>query len=146
MVNTFMPYDDMTKSLACLDNKRLGKQRVETYQLIRAISGVSRGWLNHPAAKMWYYHLDALKLYFNISLIIWVSRGFKNTMQPYDLPEEIELPSWFGDDAVHASHRSNLLRKDSVHYSKFGWTEPTDLPYVWPKDLPTNAFMGRIPA
>jgi hypothetical protein len=43
-----------------------------------------------------------------------------------------ERPSWLGDDAVHASHRSNLLRKDLRHYSRFGWTEPDDLEYVWP--------------
>jgi hypothetical protein len=42
------------------------------------------------------------------------------------------LPSWWGDDAVHASHRSNLLRKLPEHYSRFGWSEPCDLPYVWP--------------
>ena len=33
---------------------------------------------------------------------------------------------------MHASHRSNLLRKDPEHYMQFGWTEPPDLPYVWP--------------
>lgn len=32
----------------------------------------------------------------------------------------------------HASHRSNLLRKDPVWYSQFNWTEPNNLPYVWP--------------
>ena len=33
---------------------------------------------------------------------------------------------------MHASHRSNLLRKEPAHYTQFGWTEPPDLPYVWP--------------
>jgi len=42
------------------------------------------------------------------------------------------LPSWIGSDSFHASHRSNLLRKDSEWYGQFGWTEPEDLPYVWP--------------
>jgi hypothetical protein len=37
-----------------------------------------------------------------------------------------------GDEAFHASHRSNLLRKDRDYYGAFGWTEPDDLPYVWP--------------
>jgi len=133
MVNTFLPYDDMTKSLACLDTKRLGKQRVETYQLIRALEGVSKGWRNHPACVMWEKNIDALKLYFNISVIIWKSRGYKNTMQPYDLPEEITLPNWWGNPQLHASHRSNLLRKDKDHYGKFGWSESPNLPYVWVK-------------
>lgn len=33
---------------------------------------------------------------------------------------------------MHASHRSNLLRKEPEHYTQFGWTEPPDLAYVWP--------------
>jgi hypothetical protein len=134
MVNTFLPYDDLGKSLACLDVKRLGKQRVETYQLIRALTGQSKGWRNHPACKMWEDNIDALKLYFNISVDIWKRRGYKNTMQLYDLPENIVMPSWFGDAKFHASHRSNLLRKDPIHYGQFGWTEPDNLEYVWPKN------------
>jgi hypothetical protein len=41
-------------------------------------------------------------------------------------------PPWLGDNTFHASHKSNLLRKDPVWYGQFGWSEPTDLPYVWP--------------
>ena len=40
--------------------------------------------------------------------------------------------SWFGDKRVHASHRSNLLRKDSEFYGKYNWKESSDLPYFWP--------------
>ena len=41
-------------------------------------------------------------------------------------------PKWLGNKKFHASHRSNLLRKDREWYSQFGWTEPDDLPYIWP--------------
>ena len=41
-------------------------------------------------------------------------------------------PAWWGDSALHASHRSNLIRKDPIHYGQWGWSEPADLPYVWP--------------
>jgi hypothetical protein len=41
-------------------------------------------------------------------------------------------PPWLGCDEFHSSHRSNLLRKLPEHYSQFGWSEPNDLPYVWP--------------
>ena len=37
-----------------------------------------------------------------------------------------------GDPAFHASHRSNLLRKDPTYYGAFGWAEDATLPYVWP--------------
>jgi len=43
-----------------------------------------------------------------------------------------QLPPWLGEEAVHVSHRSSLLRKDPAHYRRFFPTEPDDLPYVWP--------------
>lgn len=43
------------------------------------------------------------------------------------------MPPWLGDSDFHASHRSNLLRKDPEYYGEFNWTESPDLEYVWPK-------------
>lgn len=43
-MQTFLPYPSIIKSLRCLDNKRLGKQRVETLQILRALRGITRGW------------------------------------------------------------------------------------------------------
>jgi hypothetical protein len=42
------------------------------------------------------------------------------------------MPSWLGDERVHSSHRSNLLRKRPEHYGLLGWTEGPDMPYHWP--------------
>ncbi len=63
----FLPYPDMRKSLQALDNKRLGKQRVETYQIISAITRRPKldgtpykGWLNHPCTVMWRDYVPAL--------------------------------------------------------------------------------------
>jgi hypothetical protein len=36
-----------------------------------------------------------------------------------------------GTEEFHSSHRANLLRKDSEYYSKHGWTEDPNDPYVW---------------
>lgn len=47
----------------------------------------------------------------------------------------IEYPSWFGNEEFHASHRSNLLRKDSIFYSQYYWDESSDLPYIWPTSV-----------
>jgi len=33
-MQTFLPYPDLRDSVACLDNKRLGKQRVEAMQIL----------------------------------------------------------------------------------------------------------------
>jgi hypothetical protein len=65
-------------------------------------------------------------------IVEWVARGYKNTMPMQPLFENAEMPPWFGNPDFHASHRSNLLRKDFEFYSKMGWTEPSTLAYIWP--------------
>ena len=60
MVNTFLPYPDFVKSAKILDYKRLGKQRVEAWQILRALRGETKGWRNHPATNLWRGHEKAL--------------------------------------------------------------------------------------
>ena len=89
--------------------------------------------MNHPAAKMWRGYEDALKLYYLLAIEEWVERGYNNTMQPLAYNTiSLEFPPWVGNEAFHASHRSNLLRKDPEFYGKYGWTEPDNLAYIWP--------------
>ena len=41
-------------------------------------------------------------------------------------------PEWVYNAALHRSHKSNLLRKDYLYYSKYYDTNiPIDLPYIW---------------
>ena len=119
--------------------RRLGKQRVETLQILNALSNPSYGWGNHPAVRMWRGH-DASLVQYGLAICQeWLRRGYRDTCaekiaafapseDPFSRP-----PTWLGDEAFHASHRSNLLRKDFDHYKQFLWTEPTDLPYIWPQ-------------
>lgn len=135
-MQTFLPYSNMYQSALCLDNKRLGKQRVEVLQILKALKE-GGGWSNHPATKMWKGYERALILYGSLICIEWKQRGFQDTcfdkLTKYlNIEESIILPSWFGNESFHASHRSNLLRKDPNYYEQFGWTEPNDLPYFWP--------------
>ena len=64
----------------------------------------------------------------------WLNRGYRNTMEWVILPTSIEMPHWLGDNRIHASHRSNLLRKDIDFYSKYNWEEPIDMEYYWAVD------------
>ena len=59
-MQTFLPYADFEKTAKCLDYRRRGKQRVEATQIIQTLSGVTTGWHNHPATKMWRGHELAL--------------------------------------------------------------------------------------
>jgi hypothetical protein len=137
-MQTFLPVPDFAASARILDNARLGKQRVEAYQIIRTLDGVTKGWRNHPAVRMWRGYEPALLTYALAICDEWDRRGYPDTVRgklAEHLREEdrpVHLPPWLGDEALHASHRSNLLRKDAEFYGAYGWTEPPDLPYVWP--------------
>jgi hypothetical protein len=140
-MQTFLTHPDIKYSLSVLDYKRLGKQRVEAYQIISAITGrlkldgtPYKGWTNHPCSVMWRDYVPLLKTYYNESIIEWIGRGYKNTMKLEEVTEPIVYPNWFGDKKFHASHRANLLKKDKSFYSKYGWDENPTLPYCWMDD------------
>lgn len=131
-MQTFLPYPSFLESIQCLDNKRLGKQRVEAAQILDVLEGRTQAWKNHPAVKMWRGYENALRHYFNGCVFEWMRRGFKNTMEPLSTSWDLKLPPWIGDSIFHDSHKSKLLQKDPIHYGKFGWNVRRDLSYWWP--------------
>lgn len=71
----------------------------------------------------------------------WTAMGYRDglaeffvqTYREYAARGDLAVaPPWMGDERVHASHRSNLLRKEPVFYGQYGWSEPSSLPYFWP--------------
>jgi hypothetical protein len=87
---------------------------------------------------MWQGFETALAAYGGAICREWIDRGYRDSLLPFFeeyAPTSLGflLPEWMGDPAFHASHRSNLIRKDPIWYGQFGWTEPDDLPYVWPR-------------
>ena len=132
-MQTFLPYSDFDRTAKCLDYKRLGKQRVEAWQIHQIVSGqrTKGGWLNHPAVRMWMGFPNLLAWYYNAIVDEWVSRGYKNTMEIIMVPPSITEPLWMGDKDFHDSHKSNLLRKDPEFYGQYEWKVPSNLPYVW---------------
>lgn len=137
-MQTFLPYSDIVKSLKVLDDKRLGKQRVETYQIISAITQRPKldgtpykGWLNHPCSVMWRNYVPLLKMYLNASIDEWISRGFNNNMIKENIDQNVTYPDWWGNEKFHDSHKSNLLKKDFDFYSKYNWNVDPNNPYIW---------------
>jgi hypothetical protein len=187
-MQTFLPYADFTKTAKILDNKRLGKSRVEVWQIYQVLikgefsscpkclgsgywseSGlceaddyckkcdgtgkVKTPWYNHPAVRMYKNYEEFLLLYGYVICSEWLIRGYRDSLKIKFLQELINrgvcnieiddqgvkpeifgvrVPIWFGNKQFHASHRSNLLRKNFEWYNKFGWTESNNLPYFWP--------------
>lgn len=133
-MQTFLPYSSFQKSAACLDNKRLGKQRVEAMQILNVLAGKTTAWKHHPAVLMWSGYEKALRQYLRAVVMEWRRRGFKNSIR---VPREAallphEFPWWIGSRRFHSSQRSNLLRKDGRHYGRMGWKVNPNLPRYWP--------------
>lgn len=122
-----------------LDDKRLGKQRVEAYQIYRSIVGMSNGWRNHPATIMWEDRVTALAHYGVLCCEVWIERGYNDSLLPmFQMFREVGIrwgdnpePPRFLDD-IAESHRSNLIRKDPGFYLPHWPDTKPNLPYLWP--------------
>lgn len=130
-MQTFLPTSNFTEVARLLDYRRLGKQRVETLQILNAIEQ-GTGWKHHPAVLMWANHTDALKVYGNKMIREWLRRGYKNNMSGWHVPDHIEYPDWLDDPRVHESHRRNLIRKLPEHYGPMWPTLTPTEGYYWP--------------
>lgn len=145
MVVTFVPYTDFQQIAKSLDYRRLGKQRVEAYQIWKVLTQGGKAWRNHPATKAWEGCTCALAVYTNTMIREWVSRGYKNTMQLLPHCANPKMPWWWGWEPVHASHRAVLNRKKPDFYS-FGDTgEHANWGYVWPSKVPVELRMSIKP-
>ena len=148
-MQTFVPYADFARTAQVLDTKRLGKQRVEVIQIVRALTVPGYAWASHPAVLMWKGFEEALGSYGLAMCEEWLGRGFGDTcaatirddleaagvtrLRDYDsLLADGSLPPWLADEDVRRSHRSALVRKDPTHYAAVFPDVPPDLPYVWP--------------
>jgi hypothetical protein len=149
-MQTFLPYPDFLRSARSLDARRLGKQRVETLQVLRALTWPGYGWRHHPATKMWTGYEEALVRYGLDVCAVWCATGRPDTCatslyadyaaacgsdrvrDQRELAAAGDLPPWLGRGDLHLSHRAALLRKDPDFYRPIFGDLPPDLPYVWP--------------
>jgi hypothetical protein len=161
-MQTFLPkatvdFDEVAK---LLDNKRLNKQALEGWQILMTLLELDpqgkhrkpKGWVNHPAVKMWRDYEPMLFTYIMAMVKEWKSRGYNSTIgdkasATIDRAWELGLlgtvsavPDWMQDpamyEAIASSHRKALLAKHYEWYSQFGWAEdagtaPESYEYVW---------------
>jgi len=150
-MQTFLPCRGFADSARVLDPRRLGKQRVETIQVLRALTVAGYGWRHHPAAAMWAGYEEALVRYGLAVCGVWCDIGNADTcattlvddltrtvgQRSVRTEEELsaagELPPWLGEEAFHRSHQAALVRKYPEHYRRYFPDVPDDLPYVWPE-------------
>lgn len=141
-MQTFLPVPSFSGSACVLDWRRLGKQRGEAKQILATLLGHSEGWKHHPAVRMWRGYEYALAGYGLAICREWKVRGYKDATEIFfaDAMQALrrggfckDMPAWFGDEAFHLSHRSNLIRKMPSFYGYMWPDDPVDLPYVWPE-------------
>lgn len=162
-MQTFVPltssFDDIAHTL---DRARLNKQALEGWQILMTLleldpqgnHRVPKGWVNHPAVKMWRGHEVTLYLYIQAMVAEWKRRGYNSTIgdkaqATMNTAISIGLvslekslpPKWLSDSSVFkkvaSSHRIALLNKDYEWYSQFEWPEdtgsrPETYEYLWP--------------
>ncbi len=161
-MQTFVPLTSSFEDIAkVLDRQRLNKQALEGWQILMTLleldpqgnHRIPKGWVNHPAVKMWRGHEIALYRYIEAMVDEWKRRGYKSTIGDKaraTVLRALELdildgsatnPSWLSDlrtfEEVASSHRLALLNKDYEWYSQFGWpedagTKPESYDYIWP--------------
>lgn len=116
-MQVFMPYTNIIESVKCLDNKRLGKQRIEIKYMLEMMYGM---WpeRKHPVIEMWEDYPRFLHIIYKFTVKEWIIRGCKNT-----LPTSLEFvktdpipPPWLKDYTYQ--YKALLLHKDYEFYSK----------------------------
>ncbi|MBT2515242.1 MSMEG_6728 family protein [Arthrobacter sp. ISL-30] len=152
-MQTFLPYADFRQSAAALDPSRLGKQRVETLQILRALVIPDYGWRSHPATRMWMGYVPALTRYGLAMVDEWVQRGGSDSTRANILefapdvgardPDQVPVPPWLGDPDFHLRHRSRLISKSPDFYKDLFPGTPANLEYVWPE--PEHVLLPEDP-
>lgn len=163
-MQTFLPYFCFRQSAECLDDKRLGKQRVEVLQILTALTGYKnvwtgnvlslefvpikkkkdgtnkiRPWSNHPASLMWKNNIFTLINYGLIVCYEWTKvRGYKDSCKEKLLNFLHDLPDSFDRDIFEPDFIGNKEFHDS-HKSNLLRKDPDFYgQYNWdvPNDLP----------
>lgn len=129
-MQTFVPFSDVYESARVLDLKRLGKQRVETLQIVLGVLRINldgtpktgRTWGDHTVGKMWAKNLHGLLVYQDAIVSEWREHSFKDTC-------------WVKTKV--AMHRAGVLHPDIDPLS-------TDMLPVWvQQEHPMPDWWGR---
>jgi hypothetical protein len=133
-MQTFLPYKDFTKSANVLDSKRLNKQILEGYQILKVLNSDDprAAWRNHPAVKMWRGSEAHLYDYVLSMASVATLRGIKTdknlenienlrkaTLQNWGTKKPFWIKNKSIVDRLTESHRANLYRKDPEFYFEF---------------------------
>lgn len=152
-MQTFLTdYPALSYGFEYLDRRRLVKQLLETRQIMAALAGTTRGWVNHPATRMWQGKETMLFDYAIQNARELQARSYKweNNLdyltEHYNLIVEMrDTNGQFNDDdykRIMYTHRGRLYEKDSAYYAQ--WSNFSDFrqytccercSYYWPTHI-----------
>ena len=128
-MQTFLSEYSFPASAQALDNKRLNKQLLEGRQILDALIN-HKGWVHHPATRMWagyelalYEYLWAVREELRGRGIKWQTNwsAIETLVYPLD-PTYTQLPDWWtGPERVNivTTHRGRLYEKDPNSYPDY---------------------------
>jgi Pyrimidine dimer DNA glycosylase len=133
-MQTFLADPSFDGCAVVLDNKRLNKQLLEGRQILSALA-TGKGWIHHPATKMWAGYEVTLLDYLDEIRYEAHDRGIKTDTNwnaildifanHTDLYKNTKLPWWWNNpfiqDNIIVTHRGRLYIKDPEHYHQYEW-------------------------
>ena len=130
IMQVFLPHEYFPETASVLDQKRLVKQLLEGRQILAAIAGETKGWVNHPATKMFRNSPNTLFKYLNAIATEMNIRGYKfennwEAINKYYFKlrdTDLGKPSWmYGEELnkVITTHRANLYLKAPDLYPQY---------------------------
>lgn len=148
-MQNFLPYANFVRSAQVLDRARLGKQRIESQTVMRALTGEIAWGTNQPIVLMWQGYEGTLMRYILAMCDEWERRGYRDETRGrvqemygrwlktlrFDEPTNFRLrtPPWLGYEPYHAGHRTSLMRKMPEHYEPLLRDDtPVDIDPFWP--------------
>lgn len=142
-MQTFMPFSSFQKTAECLDYRRLGKQRVETKQILQCLMEEgSLGWSNHPIVSAWWGFEEALAVYGLYICSEWKFRGYQDSLFGWFQSVRLilrdggrhmtEMPPWTRNSEVNLAYRRVLTWKEPEHYEEvFDMVQLKDPEFPW---------------
>lgn len=139
---TFLPMIGFFKSLRELDDARLGKQRQDALNILKALltAGKPRGATATPNIQMWSGFEYTLAVFGMSACSVWQVERRNRDKLAFEIhalvdsvPKDLLEPPWLGDLNFHRSHRSYLINKDADFYAVKWPNTPERMPLLWPQ-------------
>ena len=109
-----------------LDKKRLNKQILEIRQILKAINGESKAWVNHPCTLQYKEYKEWLISYLNV-LINYQKHSFNLKNRDYLGAARVwnnysmDFKPSFHDTDFFDNMKRRLYSKDNKHYKQFAY-------------------------